>query len=132
MDDEDGPAPTRLQRRSAALAERLPGVERSHQAQGDWDFWKVGGKTFLAHTALPGEPVVTVKVDPADGEGLRAQYPQITPGYHMNKQHWVSVHPGEQVPTEVLDELVVESYRLVVGGLRRDLRPVDPATFRPE
>jgi predicted DNA-binding protein (MmcQ/YjbR family) len=132
MHDDNAHPDMNLQRRAEAVAKRLPGAEASHLERGDWTFWKVGDKIFLANTTMPGEPVVIVKADPADGERLRAQYPQITPGYHMDKRHWITVHPGDQAPSTLLDELVVESYRLVVGGLRRDLRPVDPATFRPE
>lgn len=132
MYDDNGHADTGLQRRAEGIASRLPGAEPSYQERGDWSFWKVGGKIFLANTTMPGEPVVIIKTDPADGERLRAQYPQILPGYHMDKRHWITVHPGDRVPSHLLDELVVESYRLVVGGLRRDRRPVDPMTFHPE
>ena len=45
---------TKLQARSATRADELPGAERTHQSTGDWELWKVGGKVFMLHTAMPG------------------------------------------------------------------------------
>jgi predicted DNA-binding protein (MmcQ/YjbR family) len=121
---------TRLQARSATRADELPGAERTHQSTGDWELWKVGGKVFMLHTAMPGEPVVILKADPADAESLREAHAQITPGYHMNKKHWITLHPGGGIDPGIIDDLVTESYLLVVEGLPNQQRPVDPETFR--
>jgi len=121
---------TRLQARSATRADELPGAERTHQASGDWDLWKVGGKVFMLHTAMPGEPVVILKSDPADAKFLREAHEQITAGYHMNKEHWITLHPGGGIEPRLVDNLVTESYLLVVEGLPKKKRPVDPDEFR--
>jgi predicted DNA-binding protein (MmcQ/YjbR family) len=121
---------TRVQARSATRADELPGAERTHQFTGDWELWKVGGKVFMLHTAMPGEPVVILKADPADAESLREAHAQITPGYHMNKKHWITLHPGGGIDPGLIDDLVTESYLLVVEGLPKQQRPVDPETFR--
>jgi predicted DNA-binding protein (MmcQ/YjbR family) len=121
---------TKLQARSAMRADELPGAERTHQSTGDWELWKVAGKVFMLHTAMPGEPVVILKADPADAESLREAHAQITPGYHMNKKHWITLHPGGGIDTELIDDLVTESYLLVVEGLPKHQRPVDNETFR--
>lgn len=47
----------------------------------------------------------------------------------MNKKHWISVMPGPGINEELIRELVVESYLLVVGGLPKYQRPVDPACY---
>ena len=91
--------------------------------------WKVCGKVFMLQTEVTGEPIVIVKAAPADGETLRQSYTDITAGYHMNKQHWITVHPGGSVDTGLVDDLVVESYLLVVEKLPKRERPVDPDTF---
>lgn len=119
-----------LQERSAAHAEKLPGAERSHQATGDWEVWKVSGKVFMLQTAMPGEPVVILKADPADALALREAHAGITPGYHMDKTHWITLRPGNGIGLELVDDLVTESYLLVVEGLPRAQRPIDPQTFR--
>jgi predicted DNA-binding protein (MmcQ/YjbR family) len=119
-----------LQERSATRAEELPGAVRSHQAAGDWEVWKVGGKVFMLQTSMPGEPVVTLKTDPDDAIALREAHPDITPGYHTDKKHWITLHPGGDIDAQLVDELVTESYLLVVEGLPKQQRPVDPETFR--
>jgi predicted DNA-binding protein (MmcQ/YjbR family) len=121
---------TSLQARSATRADELPGTERTHQSTGNWELWKVGGKVFMLHTAMPGEPVVVLKADPSDAESLRESHPQITPGYHMNKKHWITLHPGGGIDPELVDDLVTESYLLVAGGLTSQQRPVDLERFR--
>ena len=120
----------RLQERSATRAEELPGAERTHQSTGDWDVWKVGGKVFMLQTAMPGEPVVILKADPADAASLREAHAKITPGYHMDKRHWITLHPGGDLDSELAHDLVTDSYLLVVEGLPKSRRPVDPETFR--
>jgi predicted DNA-binding protein (MmcQ/YjbR family) len=119
-----------LQERAAKRAEELSGAVRSHQATGDWEVWKVGGKVFMLHTSMPGEPVVTLKANPADAVSLREAHPQITPGYHTDKKHWITLHPGGDIDADLVDDLVTESYLLVVEGLPKQQRPVDPETFR--
>ena len=121
---------TKLQERAAVRAEKLPGVERTHQSTGDWEVWKVSGKVFMLQTRMPGQPVVILKADPADALALREAHEQITPGYHMNKTHWITLHPGGDIETGLVDDLVAESYLLVVEGLPTSQRPVDPAAFR--
>lgn len=119
-----------VQETSAARAENLPGAERTHQSAGDWELWKVGGKLFMLQTAMPGEPVVVLKADPADAETLREAHPQISEGYHMNKRHWITLHPGQGLDTRLIDDLVTESYLLVIEGLPKGQRPIDPSAFR--
>lgn len=112
-----------LQERSAARAAELPGAERSHQSTGDWEVWKVCGKVFMLQTTMPGEPVVILKADPADAISLRESHAGITPGYHMNKTHWITLHPGGGLDPSLVDDLVTESYQLVVEKLPRAVRP---------
>jgi predicted DNA-binding protein (MmcQ/YjbR family) len=119
-----------LQERSATRAEQLPDAVRSHQAVGDWEVWKVGGKVFMLQTSMPGEPVVTLKADPADAIALRETHADITPGYHTDKKHWITLHPGGDIDAKLVDDLVTESYLLVVEGLPKNQRPVDPQAFR--
>jgi predicted DNA-binding protein (MmcQ/YjbR family) len=120
----------RLQERSATRAGELPGAERTHQSTGDWHLWKVGGKVFMLQTAMPGEPVVILKADPADALALREAHTEITPGYHMDKRHWITLHHGPGMDARLVDDLVTDAYLHVVEGLPKRRRPVDPETFR--
>ncbi|MBB5832838.1 MmcQ/YjbR family DNA-binding protein [Brachybacterium aquaticum] len=90
---------------------------------------KVLGKMFLLAGELHGEPMVVLKADPRDAEMLRENVDGISPGYHMNKRHWITVVAGPDVGAALLRDLVTDSYRLVVATLPRSTRPIDPETF---
>ena len=47
----------------------------------------------------------------------------------MNKKHWITLESGGSIDEKLVEELVTESYRLVVGNLPRSDRPVDPAAY---
>lgn len=97
----------------------LPGADVEHRVGPDWDVYKVRDKVFMLMTDMPGHPVVILKADPDDAETLREQHADITPGYHMNKKHWITVEGGGTIEEELVKRLVTDSYRLVVGGLPR-------------
>ncbi|TDD39153.1 MmcQ/YjbR family DNA-binding protein [Nonomuraea terrae] len=107
----------------------LPGAVLEHRSGPDWHLYKVRGKVFMLMTDLPGRPVVILKADPDDAAALREQYADITPGYHMNKRHWITVEGGGTIDEKLVKELVIDSYRLVVGGLHQSEQPVDPRTY---
>lgn len=108
--------------REAAL--ELPGSEISPFAE-DWDAARVRGKWFMIST-IRDTRIVNLKASPEDVRALTEVYPSITPGYHMSKKHWITLRPGKDLTVAMVRELVVESYLLVVAGLPRSRRPVDP------
>jgi predicted DNA-binding protein (MmcQ/YjbR family) len=118
-----------LQQYARNRVEELPGAGLEHPFGPDWEVFKVRGKVFMLITDITGEPIVIVKADPEDGKALREQHEDITPGYHMNKQHWITLHPGGDLQKRLVDDLVTESYLLVVENLPHAKRPVDPETF---
>jgi len=65
---------------------------------------------------------VNLKCDPERAIELREQYPGITPGYHMNKQHWNTVRTDGSVPHKLLLELAEHSYDLVKASLPKKMR----------
>jgi predicted DNA-binding protein (MmcQ/YjbR family) len=79
--------------------------------------FKVGGKMF-ALSALGSRPLsVSLKCEPELGSVLRAGYPAIQPGYHLNKRHWITVTLDGSLADEMVRELIEDSYDLVVAGL---------------
>lgn len=71
------------------------------------------GKIF-ALTSLGEEPLsVSLKCDPDDSVALREEFPEITPGYHLNKKHWVSIRLDGGVPEELVEALIRGSHDLV-------------------
>lgn len=107
----------------------LPGAGLEHPFGPDWEVFKVRGKVFMLITDVTNKSIVILKASPADSQSLREEYEYITPGYHMNKKHWITLHPARGLQTQLIDDLVTESYLLVVEKLPRARRPVDPKTF---
>lgn len=118
-----------LTRTARERADELPGSELGQPFGPDWDVYKVRGKVFALLTEVTGEPMVTLKADPEESVALRASHPEIAPGYHMNKRHWITLTAGEGLDAALVRELVTISYLLVVEGLPRAVRPVDPAEY---
>lgn len=87
------------------------------------------GKVFMLMTEVPGRPVVILKADPREARALREHNSHITPGYHMNKRHWITLEGGRGVDKKLVRELVTDSYLLVVAHLPKAERPVDPRTY---
>lgn len=83
--------------------------------------FKVMGKMF-ALTNLDGPTTINLKCDPDRAIELREQYPDILPGYHMNKVHWNTVNVQGSLSNQMITELIDHSYDLVVKSLTRKLR----------
>lgn len=118
-----------LHRVCSEAALQFPAVTVEQPFGPDSDVYKVKGRMFMFLAELDGEAIVNLKADPEDSGALRQAYPEITPGYHMNKRHWITVTGGKNLTAALLRELVIDSYRLVVEKLPRHPRPVDPETF---
>jgi predicted DNA-binding protein (MmcQ/YjbR family) len=105
----------------------FPGAVETFPFSAETSVFKVAGKMF-ALSALAAEPLsVSLKCDPGLSEQLRRAHAEITPGYHLNKKHWISVRiTSGTLSAEMLGDLVEDSYDLVVAALperqRRALR----------
>jgi len=73
-------------------------------------------KWFAAVLEHGGCGFVNLKCDPIEGEFLRSVFSGITPGYHMNKTHWISVYFESDVSDELLRQLTLVSKRLTGRG----------------
>ncbi|HMT51235.1 MAG TPA: MmcQ/YjbR family DNA-binding protein, partial [Dietzia sp.] len=120
-----------LQRCAAMRARELPATTLEFPFGPDVDVFKVRGKMFMFHVEVAGGRQVVLKSLPSDSLALRDAHADITPGYHMNKRHWISLHPDGSLTPAMVDELVTESYRLVVAGLPIALRPVEAPAVGP-
>lgn len=131
-------------------AMQYPSVELDHPFGPDNSVYKVRGKMFMMAYELRGIPSINLKIDPLDGEVLRDAYAEISPGYHMSKKHWITVSgagdgaavgddagfgadgcggDGDRLDPDLLHDLVLESYCLVVAKMPKKDRPVDPMRF---
>ncbi|GAA1193213.1 MmcQ/YjbR family DNA-binding protein [Prauserella alba] len=111
--------PERL--KAACLA--LTGAGEEFPFDEHLSVFKVSGKMF-ALSALGRRPLsVNLKCDPELALQLRASYPAITPGWHMNKRHWNTVVLDDgSLPEQLILDLVEDSYDLVVAKLPREMR----------
>jgi predicted DNA-binding protein (MmcQ/YjbR family) len=100
----------------------LAGVTEELPFGPDILVFKVMGKVFLL-TPLDGVSFTfNVKCDPETAEELRSQYPDVLPGFHMNKKHWNTVRVTGSIPTDVLHSFVRNSYNLVAKSLTKTLK----------
>lgn len=104
-----------------AHCSRKPGVTCDTPFGPDVLVFRVKGKMF-ALAPLDLFESVNLKCDPERAVDLRERHEGITPGYHMNKQHWNTVDVTGSVPGELVLELVDHSYELVKASLPKKVR----------
>lgn len=89
--------------------------------------FKVSGKMF-AILDLDEEPTfVSLKCDPDYARALVAGHSGIRPGWHLNKRHWISVDFDAELPEGLLEELLLDSYHVVLQKVPRSRRPLGQA-----
>jgi predicted DNA-binding protein (MmcQ/YjbR family) len=113
--------------RLLARCDQLIGAELTFPFGPQPAVFKVGGKVF----ALFGGPdpaqepaVVSLKCDPEFAAALVREHPAIIPGYHLNKRHWITVDLLAELPAGLAEDLLIDSYDLVVDGLPKARRPL--------
>jgi predicted DNA-binding protein (MmcQ/YjbR family) len=79
--------------------------------------FKVAGKIFAIAPLRERPLTVSLKCEPELAEQLRAAYPAIRPGYHLNKRHWNTVTIDGSLPDRTVRDMVEDSYDLVVSAL---------------
>ena len=118
-----------LQQYARNRVEELPGAGLELSFGPDCEAFKIREKDYMLISDTTDEPAVIVKAHPEDGNALREEHEDITQGYHMNKRHWITLQPGGDLQKALVDNLVSEPYRLVLGNLPHANGPVDAATF---
>ena len=98
------------------------GSEETFPFGSETSVFNVAGKMF-ALSQLSKDPLsVSLKCEPPLAEELRAAYPAVTPGYHLNKRHWNTVVIDGSLPEPMIADLIEDSYDLVVSRLSRARR----------
>lgn len=102
----------------------LPQAEETFPFDEDTSVFKTAGNgKMFALSDLAAKPLtVSVKVDPEESLALQAEYPQITPGYHLNKKHWVTIVLNDGVPNALVEQLISGSHALVRPRIRSPRR----------
>ena len=98
------------------------------EAQEDFPFainvavFKVRGKMFATLVETDSIPYTNLKCDPQEALMLRDIFPEVIPGYHMNKKHWNTVQLDGDLPHSEIERMMDNSYTLVVKSLPRKTR----------
>ena len=105
-----------------AVCLALPGAALTFPFGEETAVFKVGGKVF-AISAADSPTHVTLKAEPEEVTGLVETYASVTRGYHMNKKHWITVQIDGTLPDGLVEELIEDSYDLVIDNLPARDRP---------
>jgi predicted DNA-binding protein (MmcQ/YjbR family) len=98
---------------------------------GAWEDFPFGEKTsvfkvaskMFALSQLRARPLeVSAKCSPEIAADLRATYPAVRAGYHLNKRHWNTITIDGSLPDATIAALIEDSFDLVVDGLPRSER----------
>jgi len=111
-----GPAEAKLLDRIRKICLALPGAAEAIK----WGHpnWTVGGKLFAGFGKENGVLTVGLKTTPLRQAELVAQGPYLVAPY-VGRFGWVSLPLGRRIPWRELEELLVESHRLVGPTKRR-------------
>lgn len=97
---------------------KFRGSESSYPFGPEALVFKVMGKMF-ALVSQEEVPRVTLKCAPEDAATLTGQFKFVSPGYYMNKKHWVTISLTGELSQDMLISLAEESYRLVASKLTK-------------
>jgi predicted DNA-binding protein (MmcQ/YjbR family) len=97
-----------------------PGVTEGFPFNDTALVFKVAGKMFALLDLSEDSRGITLKCDPERAIELREQYPEVTPAWHFNKQHWNGIDINGNVPAYKIRQWIGHSYDLVVNGLKRE------------
>jgi predicted DNA-binding protein (MmcQ/YjbR family) len=108
----------------------FPGSAETFPFGPETSVFKVAGRIF-AISRLAQDPLeVSLKCEPLLAEQLREAHPAVRPGYHLNKRHWNTVTLDGSLVDSLLEDMIEDSYDLVVSGLSGSQRRA--LGWRPE
>lgn len=107
-----------------------PGVTRDYKEEWGWHRFQVGGKLFAAlmhpgekyDPAYANKDLISLKCDPVLASQLREEHTEVMPGFYTDKRTWNSIDLGGNLPPELLQQMIDDSYRLVFAKLTKKLQ----------
>ena len=100
------------------VQEKMPFLDVADQYSRDVLCFYVGSKWFC-FVNIEVFDFCCLKCEPERNLELQETYQGIKPGWHMNKRHWMSVHFIQDVPDNMVKELVRQSYDIVYRTLSK-------------
>lgn len=99
------------------------GAEKDYKEEWAATRYMIRGKLFAMQGGdKEGRAILTLKLPPDQGRLLRENYPDIIPGYYMNKEHWNSVYLEGSVEDDVLQSMIDTSHRLILESLPKRMQ----------
>lgn len=100
-----------------------PDAELEYKTTWNAMVYTLHGKIFalLLHSAEHGT-LLNLKCAPYVSLEFRMRHETITPGWHMNKRHWISLVLKGHTPEDVCKELADLSYDLIRDALPKRLK----------
>ena len=106
-----------------AFCRDLPGCEVRYPFKSGPDLraWCVRQRMFAWSITTKTPLAVQVKANPDLVPMLIRNYACVTPGYHMNKRHWITVDVAT-CEAQMLQGLLEDAHALIVGKLPVSMR----------
>ncbi|TVR82119.1 MAG: MmcQ/YjbR family DNA-binding protein [Chitinophagaceae bacterium] len=96
------------------FCDSLPETEQSFPFDEQSLVIKVNHKIFAILSLNSEQPSINLKCNSEIIDELRAVYPSILPGYHMNKKHWNTVMLDGTIQADYILILICHSYLMVI------------------
>ncbi len=100
----------------------LPGTSCDYPFDENVKAFRVSGKIFALLDDKSFD-TINLKCDPELALQWRNQFPDVQPGYHMNKKHWNTVQLHGNLSDERILEMIQHSYDMVIKSMPKSMRP---------
>lgn len=80
------------------------------------------GKIFAILDLSEESRGISLKCDPELAIELREHYPEVTPAWHLNKQHWNGINLQGNISAKLLKQWIDHSYEIVKASLSKKQR----------
>lgn len=98
----------------------LKGTTESFPFDENTLVFKVANKMYCLESL--DHKSINIKAEPEKVIELIEEYSSVKPGYHMNKMHWVTIQLDEFIDHELLKQLIINSYNLILSKISRKER----------
>lgn len=97
-----------------------PACYEDHPFGAEWTVIRHKGnkKSFALIFHRNDHLCVNLKCEPSRADFLRSVFKEVTPAYHMNKEHWNTVILDGELPADDIHEMVKHSYELTKPKIR--------------
>jgi len=98
----------------------LSGSRKEYKEEWEVFRYLLEGKMFLmvGHNK-EGTEILTLKGSPEENREIRERFPEVEPGYYMNKEHWISIPLKTNLTQEQVYQCLQKAYGLVLASFSK-------------